>query len=133
VDEDEDGRSVACNHLASMTPAPGAPVAYRILRGRRQQTAGQAKRRNATWMSVGRSGATELVDEVSPPASPTSGFRAGEPLGSRALLCRLSRRRRAWNETLITPFAVVQAPDQIYCHIAEHHESGMMFSFNVAP
>jgi hypothetical protein len=24
VDEDEDGRSVACNHLASMTPAPGA-------------------------------------------------------------------------------------------------------------
>jgi FtsP/CotA-like multicopper oxidase with cupredoxin domain len=21
----------------------------------------------------------------------------------------------------------------LHCHIAEHHESGMMFSFNVAP
>jgi hypothetical protein len=89
VDEDEDRRSVACHHLASMTPRP-APVAHRILPSRRQQTTGQAKRRNATWMSVGRSGATELVDEVSPPASPTSSFRAGEPFGSRPFFAVLA-------------------------------------------
>jgi FtsP/CotA-like multicopper oxidase with cupredoxin domain len=32
--------------------------------------------------------------------------------------------------SLMSPVAA-RAPASAHCHIAEHHESGMMFSFNV--